>query len=88
MPNQAQLNADDAALKTQLAAVSHQSDAVNALELEIKVKAGWVVINGVGLWSGKEPGPVTFRMNNTGKTLTSGYEHARRAVMSGVATLV
>ena len=88
MPTEPQLAANDAALKTQLAAVQHQADSDNALELAIRVKAGWVVINGIGGWSGKEPGPVSFRMNSTGKIITSGYEHARRAVMSGVATLV
>jgi hypothetical protein len=82
----AQIAANDAALKSQLSAVQHQSDSQNALELAIRVKAGWDTIHNV--WTAKEPTPVTIRMRNTQKILTLGYEPARHSVMSGVADLV
>jgi len=78
--------ADDLAVSAQLAAVSHQSDAAVALDLAIRVKAGWDP--NAKKFTGGEPGPVTFRVKSTGKIQTSGHEHARLAVLSGVAELV
>jgi hypothetical protein len=66
----------DAATNAQIAAVPHQSDAVR--ELDAKVRAA----------AGDKLGPVKIRMKATGATLVTGFEHARKAVLSGVATLV
>jgi hypothetical protein len=71
-----QLEADERQVHAQLLAVPEQSAAYRELDAKIFAAAG------------PKLGPVKFRMKHNGEVLESGYEQARRAILSGVAELV
>jgi hypothetical protein len=60
----------------QLSGVPNQSAAYRELNAKILAAAG------------PKLGPVKFRMKHNGWVLESGYQQARRAILSGVAELV
>lgn len=76
-----------AAANLQVRAVPHQSDAYRELDAKIREAAGG--INGsvrVRMKSDGEEAAEVRRRTNT-EFLTLGYEHARKAILSGVAEL-
>jgi hypothetical protein len=64
------------ATDAQISKVSEQSAAYRDLDAKIWAAAG------------SKPGPLKFRMKHNGAVLESGYECARRAILTGVAELV
>lgn len=87
MRSQQEQDASDAAVHAQIQAVPLQSEAYRDLDLEIHLAAGWVDARHPYFVDG-EPKPLKFRMKATGVVLESGFEQARRAILSGVAELV
>jgi hypothetical protein len=75
----------DAAVKTQIAAVPHQSDAVRELDTKIRKAAGWNEEKQE--WASREPQPLKIRVKTTGAVLTTGFEHARNLIILGTAEL-
>jgi hypothetical protein len=64
------------ATDAQIKKVSDQSATYRELDAKILAAAG------------PKLGPVKFRMKHNGEVLESGYQQARRAILSGVAELV
>ena len=87
MRSQQKQDADDARVHAQIQAVPLQSEAYRELDLAIHLAAGFVDARHP-YWTDGEPKPLKFRMKATGAVLESGFENARRAILSGIAELV
>ncbi len=66
----------EAHVQAQIEAVPEQSTAYRELDAKIRKAAG-----------DKLASPIKIRMKSTGAVIETGFEHAHKAVISGVATL-